>query len=43
MATIDITTMRGTMPRVAEHLLPESNATVAENCHFRHTTNWNRR
>ncbi|MEI7215259.1 hypothetical protein WCT97_21875 [Pectobacterium versatile] len=36
MATIDITTMRGMMPRIVEHLLPESNATVAESCHFRH-------
>ncbi|WP_433915614.1 hypothetical protein [Pectobacterium brasiliense] len=36
MATIDITTMRGMMPRIVEHLLPESNAKVVESCHFRH-------
>ncbi len=36
MATIDITTMRGTMPRVVDHLLPEANATLALDCHFRH-------
>ncbi|PWC09650.1 hypothetical protein [Brenneria corticis] len=36
MATIDITTMRGEMPRVVGHLLPESNATLAQGCHFRH-------
>ncbi|RLM26499.1 hypothetical protein BIY29_05420 [Brenneria alni] len=36
MATIDITTMRGEMPRVVGHILPESNATLAQGCHFRH-------
>ncbi|QTF06481.1 hypothetical protein HC231_10100 [Brenneria izadpanahii] len=34
MATIDITTMRGEMPRVIGHLLPESNSTLAQGCHF---------
>ncbi|MEQ9721291.1 hypothetical protein ABQG65_08850 [Yersinia alsatica] len=36
MPAIDITTMRGEMPRVAPHLLPEHSAFVARNCHFRH-------
>ncbi|MGM7842624.1 hypothetical protein ACS78Y_03135 [Yersinia enterocolitica] len=36
MPIIDITTMQGEMPRLAPHLLPESAATVAKNCHFRH-------
>ncbi|WP_145517442.1 hypothetical protein [Yersinia mollaretii] len=36
MPAIDITTMRGEMPRVMPHLLPASAATVAKNCHFRH-------
>ncbi|MCW2484845.1 hypothetical protein J5069_02930 [Candidatus Symbiopectobacterium sp. NZEC127] len=36
MATIDITMMRGVMPRVVDHLLPEANATLAQDCHFRH-------
>lgn len=31
---IDITTMRGEIPRDADGLLPQSNATYAENCHF---------
>lgn len=31
---IDITTMRGEIPRDAEGLLPQINATYAENCHF---------
>ncbi|QKJ87400.1 hypothetical protein PMPD1_2458 [Paramixta manurensis] len=35
MPVIDITTMRGEMPRVVAHLLPQENATVANNCHFR--------
>ncbi|MCK8583815.1 hypothetical protein LNQ51_02740 [Yersinia ruckeri] len=36
MPVIDITTMRGEIPRVVAHLLPEQAATVARNCHFRH-------
>ncbi|ARZ00811.1 hypothetical protein AXW38_07400 [Yersinia ruckeri] len=36
MPAIDITTMRGEMPRAVAHLLPEQAATVARNCHFRH-------
>ncbi|CNG29853.1 Uncharacterised protein [Yersinia intermedia] len=36
MSAIDITTMRGEMPRAVPHLLPELAATVAKNCHFRH-------
>lgn len=31
---IDITTMRGETPRVADGLLPQSNSTYAENCYF---------
>lgn len=31
---IDITTMRGEIPRDAEGLLPRANSTYAENCHF---------
>ncbi|OUE68678.1 hypothetical protein [Citrobacter freundii] len=31
---IDITTMRGEIPRDADGLLPQSNSTYAENCHF---------
>lgn len=31
---IDITTMRGEIPRYADGLLPQSNSTYAENCHF---------
>ncbi len=36
MSAIDITTMRGEMPRAVAHLLPEQAATIAKNCHFRH-------
>ncbi|HEI6729949.1 TPA: hypothetical protein SJ159_003175 [Yersinia enterocolitica] len=36
MSAIDITTMRGEMPRAVPHLLPDQVATVAKNCHFRH-------
>ncbi|HDL7313817.1 TPA: hypothetical protein PXN27_000576 [Yersinia enterocolitica] len=36
MSAIDITTMRGEMPRAVPHLLPEQAATIAKNCHFRH-------
>ncbi|MGL4486138.1 MAG: hypothetical protein ACRCUG_03915 [Yersinia sp. (in: enterobacteria)] len=36
MPIIDITTMRGEMPRIAPYLLPEHAATVARNCHFRY-------
>lgn len=36
MATIDITAMRGEMPRIVEHLLPDANSTLAQGCHFRH-------
>ncbi|AVZ84124.1 hypothetical protein DBV23_17125 [Edwardsiella ictaluri] len=28
--------MRGEQPRIVSHLLPETNATLAQNCHFRH-------
>ncbi|EEO7206131.1 hypothetical protein G6K67_002249 [Salmonella enterica subsp. enterica serovar Rubislaw] len=35
MSYIDITTMRGEMPRVISTMLPEGAATHAENCHFR--------
>lgn len=35
MSYIDITTMRGEMPRVLSHMLPDSSATLANNCHFR--------
>lgn len=31
---IDITTMHGEIPRDADGLLPQSNSTYAENCHF---------
>lgn len=34
MVGIDITTMRGEIPRDADGLLPQSNSTYAENCHF---------
>ncbi|EPC5192533.1 hypothetical protein [Edwardsiella piscicida] len=36
MTTIDISLMRGEQPRIVSHLLPETNATLAQNCHFRH-------
>ncbi|WP_060437922.1 hypothetical protein [Serratia marcescens] len=36
MPDIDITTMGGEMPRMVAHLLPQSSATIANNCHFRH-------
>lgn len=36
MATIDITTMRGEMPKIVPHLLPEPSSVTASNCHFRH-------
>lgn len=36
MPYIDITTMRGEMPRVVSTMLPDSAATHAENCHFRY-------
>ncbi|MGQ8774440.1 hypothetical protein ACUTQ5_08430 [Serratia sp. NA_112.1] len=36
MPDIDITTMGGEMPRMVAHLLPQSSATIAKNCHFRH-------
>ncbi|HCM1919324.1 TPA: hypothetical protein N3A33_005426, partial [Salmonella enterica subsp. salamae serovar 28:r:e,n,z15] len=35
MPYIDITTMRGEMPRIVSTMLPDSAATRAENCHFR--------
>lgn len=31
---IDIVTMRGAVPRVADHLLPDEAATLAQDCHF---------
>lgn len=34
MPRIDIATMRGEVPRVAAHLLPDDAATLAKNCHF---------
>ncbi|MEL3918127.1 hypothetical protein [Aeromonas enteropelogenes] len=34
MSLIDIVTMRGMIPRVAEHLLPDEAATLALDCHF---------
>ncbi|MBJ9128695.1 hypothetical protein [Citrobacter freundii] len=34
MVGIDITTMHGEIPRDADGLLPQSNSTYAENCHF---------
>ncbi|EGI5052060.1 hypothetical protein CRQ31_07350 [Salmonella enterica subsp. enterica serovar Worthington] len=36
MPYIDITTMRGEMPRIVSSMLPESASTLAENCHFRY-------
>lgn len=36
MPVIDIPVMRGTVPRVADHLLPDDAAVVADNCHFNH-------
>ncbi|WFO09812.1 hypothetical protein MAY76_17260 [Edwardsiella ictaluri] len=36
MSSIDISLMRGEQPRIVSHLLPETNATLAQNCHFRH-------
>ncbi|MDJ7441704.1 hypothetical protein LEH14_10140 [Salmonella enterica] len=35
MPYIDITTMRGEMPRVLPHMLPDGFAVLASNCHFR--------
>lgn len=35
MPYIDITTMRGEMPRVLPHMLPDGFAALASNCHFR--------
>ena len=35
MPYIDITTMRGMMPRVVTSMLPEHSAVLAEDCHFR--------
>ena len=34
MPLIDIVTMRGMVPRVAHHLLPDEAATLAQDCHF---------
>lgn len=34
MPIIDIVTMRGMMPGVADHLLPNEVATIAQDCHF---------
>ncbi|EKB22369.1 hypothetical protein HMPREF1170_02631 [Aeromonas veronii AMC35] len=34
MSLIDIVTMRGMVPRVADHLLPDEAATLAQDCHF---------
>ncbi|MBM7455168.1 hypothetical protein HNR62_001028 [Oceanisphaera litoralis] len=36
MPVIDITLMRGEVPRIADHLLPDDVAVVAKNCHFNH-------
>ncbi|EDT3088862.1 hypothetical protein XS16_005353, partial [Salmonella enterica subsp. enterica serovar Newport] len=35
MPAIDIVSMRGEMPRVLSHMLPDGSATLAQNCHFR--------
>lgn len=35
MSAIDIVSMRGEMPRVLPHMLPDGFATLASNCHFR--------
>ncbi|WP_226101621.1 hypothetical protein [Dickeya oryzae] len=37
MATIDITAMRGDIPRIVEHLLPNANAILAQGYNFRHS------
>ncbi len=34
MPLIDIVTMRGMVPRMADHLLPDEAATLARDCHF---------
>ncbi|EHK5438629.1 hypothetical protein I8Y03_001877 [Aeromonas hydrophila] len=34
MTLVDIMTMRGMVPRVADHLLPDEAATHAQDCHF---------
>ncbi|MBW3779438.1 hypothetical protein GL272_21435 [Aeromonas veronii] len=34
MLTIDIVSMRGMLPGVADHLLPDEAATLAQDCHF---------
>lgn len=34
MPIIDIATMRGEVPRTADHLLPDSAAVIARDCHF---------
>lgn len=34
MPLLDIVTMRGMVPRVADHLLPDEAATLAQDCHF---------
>lgn len=35
MPYIDITTMRGEMPRVLPHMLPDGYSVLSKNCHFR--------
>lgn len=35
MPAIDIVSMRGEMPRVLPHMLPDGYAALAQNCHFR--------
>lgn len=35
MPAIDIVSMRGEMPRVLPHMLPDSSAVMARDCHFR--------
>ncbi|EEG2531117.1 hypothetical protein GYD82_003706, partial [Salmonella enterica] len=35
MPYIDITTMRGEMPRVLSHMLPDGFSVLSNNCHFR--------
>lgn len=36
MPTIDISQMRGMVPRIKDHLLPDDVGVVASNCHFDH-------
>lgn len=36
MAIIDISMMRGMVPRISDHLIPDDVGVVANNCHFNH-------